>query len=573
VLNWPTFLRRYVAPYTGWYLGGIASLVATNWLATSIPLDVADAIDALSTSDADSVPWKAAWIALMGVIVIGVRTASRVLFFTPGRLIEAKLKHDFFERMLSQQPIFLRHYPAGDLVSRATSDINYLRLLWGFGVLQLINTTVAVAFAGVQMVRISPMLALLTTLPVVFALLVNQWFIRVMFVLIHRMQQETAAISDQVLSSYQGLATVQAFNAYPEFLRQFDERNNAYRASSLQRSRLRSVLGPILGLAASISIFMLLWQGGPLAASGQFTAGQFVAYLSLLGMLIGPLRATSFLVSVVKQAQVGMERLGEVMGPEPERPDHGYRLPAPTQPPEIVLRSLTFAYPDAPETPVLRDISLTLKPGQTLGILGPTGSGKSALLKVISRLYNPPEGDVLVDGKEIRHIDLDDWRRAISMVPQRTFLFSASLKDNILLGAPDDGRLERMLSLTTLDVDVQSLPDGVLSPVGESGIMLSGGQRQRAALARGLLKPHHLLLLDDVLSAVDHTTEVRLIQALRQQKVTTVIVAHRISAIQHADTILVLEDGRATAIGTHEELCQKSGFYRDTWQHQLEQAS
>ncbi len=571
-MDWSSFTRRYAAKYAHWYAAGFFALIATSWVATTIPLLVADAIDALATPQANEVPWKAVWIALLGVFVILVRTASRVLFFTPGRLIEAELRADLFSRMLMQQPAFLRNYPPGDLISRATSDIGNLRLLAGFGILQFINTALTVGFVGVQMVRISPFLAALTSVPIVIAFLINHSFIRTLFVLIQRMQTETAAISDHVLSSYQGLATVQSFNANGAFLEEFDRKNLAYQASSVHRSGIRAIIGPILGLAASLSIIVLLWQGAPLAAQGKFSAGQFVAYLSLLGMLISPLRATSFLLSVAKQAQVGLQRLSEVMTPEPDRPDLPAPEPAPKSAPKLELRGISFAYPDAPEVEVLHDIHVAVEPGQTLGIIGPTGSGKSTLLRCIARLYNTPPGSIWVDNVDLRRIDLSEWRRQVSVVPQRTFLFSESLKENILLGAPDDGRLEKMLALTTLDVDVQSLPDGVESPVGESGIMLSGGQRQRAAIARGLLKPHHVLLLDDVLSAVDHATEASLIATLRQQRPTTLIVAHRISAIQHAHRILVLEGGRVVDSGTHEELCSRPGFYQDTWHHQQELA-
>jgi ATP-binding cassette subfamily B protein len=562
-----------VAPYAAWYLGGGAALLATNWLSVTIPLEAARAIDALTrvNPDAAYVQRKAALIAIMGLAIILCRTASRVLFFTPGRLVEARLRQDLFEPLLRQQPSFLKRYPPGDLMSRATSDTNSVRLLVGFGSLQIVNAVVAVTLAGVQMFRISPTLALLTLPPIAVALGITQVSIRRLYELLHQLQKQIAQLSDTILSSYQGVATIQGFVAERAFLNRFDEENEAYQRSSLKRSNLRILIGPLLAMSASINIFVLLALGGPMAIAGTVSVGELIAFVALIGHLVGPLRATSFLMSIWKQAQVGLERLGEVIDAVPERPDLPQPMSAPPGPPEIELRGLSFSYPDAPNALVLRDVNLRIPAGSTLGILGPTGSGKTTLLRCISRLYNPPEGTIWINGEDVRRIDLEGWRRHTVYVPQRTFLFSETLEENVLLGLPSD-RLDAILAATTLDVDLASLPHGKQSQVGESGIMLSGGQRQRVALARGLLRPHALLLLDDVLSAVDHATEQRLLDALRAsaQRPTTIVVANRISALRLADRIAVIEAGRIVDLGTHEELVARPGLYRDTFERQMD---
>jgi ATP-binding cassette subfamily B multidrug efflux pump len=572
------FARRYLFRYARWYLGGVAALIATNWLAVSIPLQVAHAVDALSRPGAASeVRYRAMIIAAMGVGVILVRTASRLLFFTPGRRIEAQAKHELFASLIRQQPAFFRKYPPGDLVSRATGDINNVRVFAGFGSLALVNVIAGTLMAGAQMARISPKLAVLTLIPIGAAFALTQLSVSRLFLYIQQMQRELAALSDAILSTYQGIATVQAFGAEQAFSERFEVDNQRYLQTNLKRSSLRVVLGPALGLAISINIFFLLYFGGPIAIAGGLSVGDLVAFITLVGLLVNPLRGISFLLSMWKQCEVSMIRLGEVMDPPPDRPDLPSPRPAPVAPPALEVRGLTFSFPDEPDRRVLDAVSFRVPAGGTLGVFGPTGAGKTTLLRCLSRLNNPPAGTVFVDGQDLVLTDLDAWRERAALVPQRAFLFSDTLADNIRLGDPAGagGDVGEVLALTTLDIDARALPSGVDSVVGESGIMLSGGQRQRAALARGLFRPRSMLMLDDVLSAVDHETESRLVAAIRGQmpRPTTVIVANRISALMHADVIVVLEGGRVTATGDHDELSKVHGIYRDTWERQQGEAA
>lgn len=567
------FARTYLTPYLLWFVGGALALVLTNAMSVAIPGYLGEAIDALGEADAVEVVLRnAGIIAVLGVLVMGIRTLSRVLFFTPGRLVEARVKRDVFERILLQQPGFLRAYPAGDLYSRVSNDVNALRLLAGFGLLSVINVTSVLVLTLGQMIRLSPWLTLYMILPLVIGLGLTQVTIRWLFVLIQRMNKQISSISDYALSSYEGIATVKAFAAEDRFEHQFDALNRDYQRTTIQRAALRALISPILTIAGLINVFLLLWIGGRFVIEGSVTAGDLVAFVSLVAILAGPLRGLSFIIAIVKQAQASLERIYEIVDPPIERPDLPEPSPAPAAPPAIAVQDLSFTYPDATE-PALDGISVEVPAGGTLGIFGPTGAGKTTLLRCLMRLYNPPPGTVLIDGQDVRAIDLDGWRERAVLVPQRAFLFSESLRDNILLGMPDEGRLDRALDLAALRVDVEALPAGVETQVGESGLMLSGGQRQRSALARGLIREPVVLLLDDVLSAVDHSTEAQLISAIRNEgghSPTTLIVANRISALQHADVILVLSEGRVVDSGTHDQLCLRPGLYRDTWEKQRE---
>ena len=380
------------------------------------------------------------------------------------------------------------------------------------------------------------------------------------------------------MGSYQGVSTIQGFSAHRAFVHRFDTRNLALQTTILKRTALRTVISPILSFSTGVSVFLILYLGGSMSIAGQtadaariLSTGELVAFITLVALLAGPLRGLSFLLAIVKQAQASLERINDVMAPEPDRPDLPTPISVGTHPPQISIQGLTFSYPGS-DSPVLSDVSIEIRSGTTLGVFGPTGAGKSTLLHCVSRLYNPPVGTIQVDGIDIRSLDLEQWRANSVLVPQRPFLFSETVWENISLDVYDRSLAAAITSLTALTPDVGSFTEGLDTQVGESGVMLSGGQRQRIALARGLIRTPKLLILDDVLSAVDHRTEHELIRTLRDSGTspTTIIVAHRISALQHAESIVVLEHGRVVDQGTHEELVQRPGLYRDTWSKQRE---
>jgi ATP-binding cassette subfamily B multidrug efflux pump len=565
------FARRYMVPFLPWYVLGTLALLGTNALSVTIPLYLAAGVDALAQGEAgrDEVLTNALIVAAMGLLVVLIRTASRVAYFTPGRLVEAQLKRDLFEAILHHQPSFLRTWTTGDLFSRVSSDVNMVRLLAGFGVLTAVNAAIALVMAGGQMVRLSPELAIWLLGPIVVALVVVQLAIRWMFELMRILQEQLAQLSGTALATYKGVATVQAFVAEEAFQQRFDELNERYLRTTLQRSQLRSGLGPVLDLAAALDVFLLLYIGGPMVVEGRLTVGELVAFTALVGFVVLPLRTSSFLLSIIKQAQAALERIDVILQTPPDRPELPSPAPAPGEAPALRLRNLSFSYPGS-DRPALEGITLDLPAGATLGVLGLTGSGKTTLLHCLARLYNPPRGTVLVDGVDLLDLDLDEWRDALTLVSQRPFLFSESVRDNILLGREEPATLERALDLAALRPDIEALPEGVQTRVGESGVRLSGGQRQRTALARGLIRPHQVLLLDDVLSAVDHATEAQLIHTLRRsdRRTTTILVAHRVSALQHADLVLVLQGGRQVDLAPPAVLRERAGPYRDTWRQQ-----
>ena len=572
------FIREYARPYWRWYLSGLIFLFATNWLTVQIPRQLARAIDSMGfNGNPDVVRNALLMIAGMGISIMLVRTLSRVLFFTPGRLIEFKLKNNIFAHMMRLQPQQVAKWENGDIVSRSSNDITYLRALVGFGGLQIANVTIAVALAGAQMIALSPRLTLLVLAPMAVGLVIVQIGISKFYLLVRQSQEHLASLSSHILSTLHGIQTVQGFNAQEALLERFTERNKAYLETNLHLARVRTFFMPILVHCGGLSIAILLVVGGNMVQEGALSIGELVGFTTYVAILLNPLRSLGWLLSVFQRGITSLERIYELTDTEPDRPEGATGVVLEnTGGPELRFEKLSYAYPDAPESPVLKDLTCVLSSGSVVGLFGKTGSGKTTLLRLLTRSLNPPPGTLFVDGTDIRLLDLNAWRKDVSVVPQLPFLFSESLAENVAMGDLDEDRMLQAVHTAALGPDLQALPDGVNTLVGQKGIMLSGGQRQRTALARGLYRETRCLVLDDVLSAVDHGTERRLIEALEarssakapEERPTTLLVSNRVSALHHADLILVLDEGRLVDQGTHAELIRRPGFYQDAWKHQ-----
>jgi ATP-binding cassette subfamily B protein len=565
---------RYALPHRWSFAAGAVCLLATNWLTVNIPIVLGEGIDALT--DGGEVA-NAAWmIAGMGLAVIVVRTLSRVLFFNPGRDMEYRLRRDLFGHLLELQPNFYALNRTGDIVSRASSDISWTRAMIGFGLMQLVNTSVAIVMTGWKMVGISSELTLWTLVPIIVSLSLVQLFLRKLFHLQKRSQEQLGDISDHVLGSFLGVATVQGFVAEKAFSKRLEDLNNAWLETTMRLALIRSLAFPLLSLAGGAAIFLLLFVGGPMAVAGELTVGELAAFAALIGTLLPPLKSLGWMLSVLQRGKAALERIFELLDAVVERPEGDNPVVQTAgSGPAIEVRNLDFTYPDDPERPVLSGVNLSVAAGSVVGIFGRTGAGKSTLLRLLSRLYDPEAGTIYVDGDDITSLERSAWRTRLAVAPQRPFLFSENIADNIGLGAsPDASAIERAVIAAALKPDIEVMPKGLKTVVGQRGIMLSGGQRQRVALARALIRDADLVLLDDVLSAVDHGTESTLIESLqsagehRDVPPTIFIVSHRISALRNADSIVVLEDGQVVDQGTHAQLIERPGVYQDVWEVQ-----
>jgi len=570
-------VRDYAWRYRWSYLAGAAFLWITNYLSVSIPGEIGRAIDALR-GELPVAPHVAA-IAAMGIAVIGVRTMSRILIFNPGRHVEYNLRADLFTKLLRLQPEFYARHKRGDIVSRASNDISWVRTLVGYGGLQIVNVTIAVVLTGWKMLTLSPRLTLLALLPILVGMGLVQWSIRRLFYLSRRSQEQLGEISEHVLGSLQGIAAIQGFVAHESFIGRFEERNQDWLRTGMKLAVIRATALPLLVLTGGIAMFVLLAVGGGMVLAGGLTLGELAAFTALLTVLLPPLRSLGWMLSVIQRGRAALERIFELMDAPVERPEGSAgQIQTAGRGPAIELRDLSFAYPDDPDTPVLVNIDAEIQPGTVVGLFGRTGSGKSTLLRVLARLYNPPPKALFVDGTDVATLDLTSWRRRLAMVPQRPFLFSDTIAANVALEVdPDPNLVQEAVRMAALEPDLAVLPEGLETVVGERGIMLSGGQRQRVALARGLYRGGDVLILDDVLSAVDHQTEAALVETVaglaRESSAPTIFIAsHRLSALRHCDLTLVIDRGRLVDQGTHQELTSRPGPYRDAWMVQSQSA-
>jgi len=571
-------LKEYAWRYRWSYLAGAVFLWITNYLAVSIPGQIGHAIDALRAEQ--PLGRYVVAIAIMGVSVIVVRSLSRVLIFNPGRHLEYHMREELFAHLLRLQPSFYATQKRGDIVSRAANDITWVRTLVGFGGLQVVNVTLAVVLTGWKMVSLSPRLTLMVLLPIVVGAGLVQFGIRRLFFLARRSQEQLGEISEHVLGSLQGMAAIQGFVAESAFAERFEERNLDWLRTGMRLALIRSIALPLLVLSGGVAMFALIAIGGPMVLSGALTVGELAAFTALLTVFMPPLRSMGWMMSVIQRGRAALERIFELMDAPIDRPEGTTgTVVAAGKGPSIELAALSFAYPDEPDRKVLDGLTATVPAGSVVGLFGRTGSGKSTLLRLLARLYNPPRGSIIVDGIDLITIDLASWRRRLAVVPQRPFLFSDAIEANVALEADPDKELVRQAVLSAaLEPDLEVLPDGMQTVVGERGIMLSGGQRQRVALARGLYRGGDLLILDDVLSAVDHQTEAQLVEtvadlARRPEAPTVLIASHRLSALRHCDTVLVLDGGRLADSGPHSELVGRPGVYRDTWLVQSQRAA
>ncbi len=594
------FFRRYVRRNLPQYALGLVMLLITNYAVVRIPRLIGLSLDALDTASGLELG-RAFAVELMfwAFAVVIVRTLSRVLFFNPGRDVEFRLSVDLFGHLLAlQRPFFLRHR-VGELVSMAINDTASVRLLVGFAGLQVFNVAVAIPMHLVQMWTTDAVLTLWCLGPIACGAYYTQLVVRRFYAMIRLSFEQLAQLSDRILESYAGIATARAHAAEAALVERFDAYNQPYLDLQLRLASQRAFAMPVLGLSGMVATAIVLWVGGNRVISGDMQVGAIAAFSTLLGSLVALLMALAWVLASVTRGLIAVGRIDGVLSTPNDLPVASTHITL-TKPPTLELRGLTFTHPGG-DRPALQDLHVRLEPGQTLGIFGRTGAGKSTLINLLSRIYTPPVGTIFVDGQDVTAVPLTDLRAGLAVVPQDPFLFSTTLRDNICLdhevsqrqrsddepdapvpppqSRPEDPRLNHVLAAACLEDDVKVLPAGLATIVGERGVTLSRGQRQRTALARALYRQPAVLLLDDILSAVDQGTELKLVAAIRQlhdaaeqvtagMPPTTVIVSHRTSVLEHADVILVLAEGQVVERGTHAELIAQGGHYAETHHHQ-----
>ncbi|MBI5837452.1 MAG: ABC transporter ATP-binding protein [Candidatus Eisenbacteria bacterium] len=563
----------YLVPYRGRLLAGAVALTGANLLSLLQPWVLRHAVDSvarwtpgagpklhLSAGAGAALLADAGWI--LGLAVAGglCRFAMRYLMITVSRECERDLRADYFAHLLRLSPGYYQKTRVGDLMSRATNDLSAVRMLWGPGVMQGLQTVVTFVVALALMMRIDWKLTLLALIPLPLLSLVMSRVGGVIHDKFEEIQEHLGRMSTRVQENLAGVRVVKAYVRESDEIASFEKLNEDYVRRNMGLIRLIGFFYPLFGLLSGAGGAVVLWFGGHQVIAGKLSIGSFVAFNSYLMMLVWPMMALGWVVNLFQRGTASMGRMAAVMDQEPEFVD---REGAPEHPltGAIRLEKLSFRYsPDAAWA--LRDVDLEIPAGRTVAIVGPTGSGKSTLLTLLPRLREATEGRVLLDGVDVRDLPLKSLRGAFGWVPQDTFLFSETLRENIRLGG-EDHTAEEAADRAHLGQDLESFPKGLETVIGERGITLSGGQKQRTALARAVARRPTILVLDDAFSAVDTSTEEAILRKLVPFMAgrTTLIVSHRVSTVRHADHIVVLDRGRIVEQGHHDELLQMDGLY------------
>ncbi|GAC1430767.1 MAG: ABC transporter ATP-binding protein [Terriglobales bacterium] len=494
------------------------------------------------------------------------------------REIEFDLRNDLFKHLESLSYSYYQRTRTGDIMARATNDLNAVRMLLGPAIMYTANTLVFTAGALAFMLSISPKLTLYAFLPLPVVSIVVQYFGRRIHERFERIQAMFSDISAKAQENFSGVRVIRAYVQEQAQIESFERSNEEYIARSLKLVRLMGMLWPTLETMLGLAIVLVLWLGGREVIHHRISVGDFVAFNTYMVQLTWPIIALGWVINLFQRGTASMARINEILTEQPEIRDSveaqallhtkGEQLPEIEG--NIEFRNLQFAYNGVP---VLRDINLQIPAGSSLAIVGPTGSGKTTLVSLIPRIYDSAAGSVLIDGKPLRDYPLRMLRQSIGFVPQETFLFSESVRENIAFGRKqaNDEEVRSAALAASIAEDVEGFPEQYRTLVGERGITLSGGQKQRTAIARAIIRNPRILILDDALSSVDTHTEDKILNHLREimRGRTTIFISHRVSTVRNADKIAVLHDGRIVELGSHEELLSLNGYYTDLYNKQL----
>ncbi|HUO60852.1 MAG TPA: ABC transporter ATP-binding protein [Candidatus Acidoferrales bacterium] len=583
-------LFPYLRKYWKKFLAGTIAVFCNNGIWILFPLVIGRAINDLNSGVTHQ---KLIYYSLELVAIAAgkgiFQFLTRWIMIGISREIEFDIRNDIFRHLEELSYSFYQRTRTGDIMARATNDLNAVRMLLGPAIMYSANTFVFTAGALFFMLRISPKLTMWAFLPLPIASILVQYFGTKIHERFERIQAMFSEISARTQENFSGARVIRAYAQEEAEIEKFESDSQEYMDRSMPLARLMGMLWPTLEAMLGVAIVIILWVGGHEVLAGRIDVGKFVTFNTYMVMLTWPIIALGWVINIFQRGTASMGRIHEILSTKPEIVDVPELITAAPGTEifgEIEFRNLTFAYPReskirdssatptiAPGAPILKSINLKVPAGTSLAIVGPTGSGKSTLVNLIPRIYEAEPGMVLIDGREIREYPIAMLRANIGFVPQETFLFSTTIRENIAFGVQKatDEQVRRAAEVARIATDIEGFPEKYQTMVGERGLTLSGGQKQRTAIARAVIRDPRILVLDDALASVDTQTEEYILEHLRRvmQGRTTIFISHRVSTVRNADRIAVLHHGAIVEYGTHEELLALNGYYTELHNRQL----
>jgi len=558
-------LLGFLRPYRRAVVGSLVFAWLAMGMTVLIPWLVGNAVDAIDNQQRPDMLPLAGAIVGAGVLRLGLTVIRRLIAGKVSVAVEFDLRERIYSHLQALELGFFDSQQTGQLMSRATVDLQSIRFFLGYGLIFLTQNALTLLLAGAVMFAIKPWLAALALLPVPFVVLTATRFNRLSRPAVQEVQQRIAELTAEAEESVSGIRIVKAFAREQHMLGRFRRSVARVFDQNVYSTRLRAYYSPMLGFIPSLGLAVVLLIGGRQVIAGGMTLGEFTAFYTYLVMLVGPMRMLGMALGMAQRAVASGNRMFEILDRPPRIASPPDADPLPRGAGRVELHGVTLRYNGS--EPALTDVNLEVEAGRTVALVGPTGSGKTSLVALIARLYDPSEGEVVVDGADVRSVDLRSLRRAIAFVADDSFLFSASVSENIAYARPDASReeVEHAARRAQAHGFIERLPEGYETLVGERGLTLSGGQRQRIAIARALVADPRILILDDATSSVDATTEAEIKRGLAEamEGRTTLVVAHRLSTISLADEIVVMDGGRIVDRGTHDELLGRSPLYAE----------
>lgn len=569
-----SLLKPFVRENRFRIIAGLVSVVLVDILQLIIPRFVKYAIDDLSALNADvsGLLYYAGAIFGASLLIGFFRYIWRTSLLGTARRIEEQLRNRLFNHIQLLSASYFSQTKTGDLMAHATNDLANIRIATGMGIVALTDAVILGGAAAGFMAYISVDLTILILIPMPFIALMMRFFNRRMHWQYQQVQSTFADLTETVRERFSGIRIIKAFGMEDETCRQVTKVSDRSVSENLHLKRITGALFPLMVLLTNVSLAILLYYGGSAAIKTRISTGDFVAFISYLYLLAWPMMALGWVSNLVQRGGASLDRINVILSTRPEILDSPDSRKLPDKQGEIVLKNVSFTYKDRTE-PVLSDISVQIKPGMMLGIVGAPGSGKTTLLGLIPRLYDVDAGEILINNIDIRNLRLNDLRNRIAYLSQEPFIFSGTIRNNITFGntAHGDEDIDAVVRAASLGEDLSAMPEGLDTVVGERGVTLSGGQKQRLALARALLHDARILLLDDPISQVDAKTAAEIIHTIREYTgdKTVIIVSHRLSIMQFAERIMVLANGTIAEEGSHTELMGLNNYYAQTFRLQV----